>query len=81
MPFKKYISLGTIMLFKCGMVTLLGLWTIDNIYLKLSCCKIRDKGKLVSAWQRGGREGEGKGGERNGGEGRRNGPNIVCTYE
>jgi hypothetical protein len=39
--------------------------------------KIRDKGKIVSAWWGGGAEG-GKGG--GGGKGR-NDPNIVCTYE
>jgi hypothetical protein len=38
--------------------------------------KIRDKGKIVSAWQRGGW------GVRGGiGEGGRNDQNIVCTYE
>jgi hypothetical protein len=38
--------------------------------------QIRHKGKIVSAWKRGGR-GER---ERVGGRGR-NDPNIVCTYE
>jgi hypothetical protein len=45
--------------------------------------KIRDKGKIVSAWKqgsRGEREGVGRLRER-AGEGRRNDPNIVCTYE
>jgi hypothetical protein len=47
--------------------------------LILSLQKIRDKGKIVSAWYRGGRgQREGKGGR---GEGGRNDPNIVCTYE
>jgi hypothetical protein len=45
--------------------------------------KIRDKGKTVSAWKGGSRgererEGEEKGGGREGG---RNDPNIACTYE
>jgi hypothetical protein len=42
--------------------------------------KIRDEGKIVSAWEW---EGEEKGGRkgRGQGEGERNDPNIVCTYE
>jgi hypothetical protein len=45
--------------------------------------KIRDKSKTVSAWKRGGRGGEERGGwkERGQGVGERNDPNIVCTYE
>jgi hypothetical protein len=45
--------------------------------------KIRDKGKIVSDCQRGGK-GEKGGGRigKGGGRGRgRNDPNIVCTYE
>jgi hypothetical protein len=43
----------------------------------LSSTKLRDKGKIVSAWYRGVRVGKGGSG---GGEGR-NDPNIVCIYE
>jgi hypothetical protein len=42
----------------------------------------RDKGKIVSAgYRRGGGEKEGKGLREGVGEGGRNDPNIVCTYE
>jgi hypothetical protein len=44
--------------------------------------KIREKGKIVSAWKQGGRGREGVGQQGRGwGEEGRNDPNIVCTYE
>jgi hypothetical protein len=46
--------------------------------------KIRDKGKIVSARYQGGggeKEGAGRGVRVGVGEGGRNDPNIVCTYE
>jgi hypothetical protein len=64
-PYLKYQKL---------LVLLISVYTLFN--------KIRDKGKTVSAWKRGGR-GKGWGRrEREGtGEGGRNDPIIVCTYE
>jgi hypothetical protein len=56
---------------------------LSSYYLCFLFNKIRDKGRIVSAWKRGGLGGEEKSGEvkKRVGVGGRNDPNIVCTYE
>jgi hypothetical protein len=62
-------------------ISQLGKMLCLSYYLYSLFNKIREKGRTVSAWKWGGREGEGGGWREGAGDGGRNDPNIICTYK